>query len=76
MKTFYSKIRTAVRRWLLRSLQPCRQMVPLMSQSMDRRLGLWEYVQLKLHLWVCTWCAHYLKQIKFFRQLLHEKSHI
>ena len=51
-------------------------MVALMSESMDRPLGPWEYVQLKLHLYVCAWCVHYLKQITFFRQLLREKSQV
>ena len=38
-------------------------MVPLMSESMDRRLGIFEYLGLRLHLLVCAWCARYLKQI-------------
>jgi hypothetical protein len=70
----YVKIRTAVRRWLLRSLQPCRNIVPLMSESMDRRLSLREWLQLRLHLAVCVWCARYLKQIKFLRTLLRDSE--
>ena len=38
-----------------------------MSESMDRRLGVFEYLELKLHSLVCTWCARYLKQIKLLR---------
>jgi len=49
-------------------------MVPLMSESMERPLGPWEQLQLKLHLWLCAWCASYLQQIKFLRQLLREKG--
>ncbi|HKY43958.1 MAG TPA: hypothetical protein VJM50_12775 [Pyrinomonadaceae bacterium] len=45
-----------------------------MSDSMDRALGLWEWLQLRLHLMVCTWCKRYLKQIKFIRQLLREAN--
>ena len=45
-------------------------MVPLMSESMDHRLTLAEYLKLTLHLLVCAWCARYLKQIKFLRTLL------
>jgi hypothetical protein len=70
----YSKIRKAFRRRLLRSLQPCSQMVPLMSESIDRPLGAWESLQLRLHLYVCTWCARYLEHIKFFRQLLRHED--
>ena len=35
-----------------------------MSESMDRRLGIFEYLGLRLHLLVCAWCARYLKQIE------------
>ena len=35
-----------------------------MSESMERRLGVLEYLELRLHLLVCVWCARYLKQIK------------
>jgi hypothetical protein len=49
-------------------------MVPLMSESMDRRLGINEWLQLRLHLAVCAWCARYLKQIKFLRQLLRDSE--
>ena len=45
-----------------------------MSESMDRSLGLSEWLQLRLHLTVCAWCARYLQQIKFLRQLLREKN--
>lgn len=48
-------------------------MVPLMSESMDRRLSVFEYLELKLHLLVCVWCARYLKQIKLIRRLAQQK---
>lgn len=69
----YQKIRKAFRRWLLRSLKPCSYMVSLMSESMDRPLGIGERLQLQLHLIVCTWCVRYLDQINFMRQLLREE---
>ena len=49
-------------------------MVPLMSQSLERRLGVLEYLELKLHLMVCAWCVRYLKQIKFLRQLVRQRT--
>ena len=62
-----------IRRWLLRTLKPCSYMVGLMSESMDRPLGIGEMLQLKLHLIVCTWCARYLDQINFMRKLLRQE---
>jgi hypothetical protein len=49
-------------------------MVSLMSESMDRTLGVRERLELKLHLLVCTWCVRYLQQIKFLRHLLREDN--
>ena len=68
------RIRRLFRRALLRSLQPCERMVPLMSESMDRSLRLSEWLQLRLHLLVCAWCARYLRQIKFIRELVRENA--
>jgi hypothetical protein len=47
-------------------------MVPLMSESMERSLGLMAWLQLKLHLIVCAWCARYLAQLRLIRQLLRQ----
>jgi hypothetical protein len=49
-------------------------MVLLMSESLERRLGILEHLELKLHLMVCAWCARYLKQIKFLRQLVRQRT--
>jgi hypothetical protein len=70
----YIKSKRAIRRRLLRALQPCREIVPLMSESLERRLGVLEILQMKLHLMVCAWCAQYLKQIKFLRQLVRQRT--
>jgi len=59
--------------WLLGILRPCRQMVPLMSESLERQLSIREWTGLRLHLLVCAWCSRYLKQIKFLRWMLRPR---
>ena len=49
-------------------------MVPVMSESLERRLGLVERTNLRLHLLVCAWCARYLKQIKLLRQAVSQRE--
>jgi hypothetical protein len=66
----YTITRKAARRWLLRTLQPCEVVVPVMSESLERQLDLVERTKLHLHLLVCEWCARYLKQIKLLRELM------
>ena len=49
-------------------------MIPVMSESLERRLGLVERTKLRLHLLVCAWCARYLKQIKLLRQAVSQRD--
>lgn len=58
----------------MRTLQPCQVMVPVMSESLERQLGVVERTKLRLHLLVCTWCALYLKQIKLLRQAVSQRE--
>ena len=49
-------------------------MVPVMSESLERQLGLLERTRLRLHLLVCAWCERYLKQIKLLRQVVSQSE--
>lgn len=44
-----------------------------MSESLERRLSMREWLGLRLHLLVCAWCARYLTQIKFLRWALRAR---
>ena len=70
----YKKAAHALRWFLLHRLPTCREMVALMSQSMERPLSLRERVLLKLHLWVCAWCAWYLEQLRLLRASLRARA--
>ncbi len=48
----------------------CRQATQLMSQRMDRRLGLAERMGLKLHLMMCGGCRNFGRQMNFLRESL------
>jgi hypothetical protein len=45
-------------------------MTQVISESVDRRLTVFEYLELKLHLLVCSWCARYLKHLNLLRSAL------
>jgi hypothetical protein len=48
----------------------CKKTAQLVSQGMDRRLGLWERVALRLHLAICDGCSNFKKQTAFLRQAM------
>ena len=72
--SLYRKATHALRYWLLRRLPTCRQLVPVMSQSLERPLSLRERVAMKIHLWVCIWCVRYLEQLNFMREALRARG--
>lgn len=70
----YDKAVHAVRYFLLRRLPTCKQMAPVMSESLERPLALRERVTLKLHLWVCVWCVWYLENLRTMRSALRARA--
>ena len=70
----YSNTRKAIRLWLLRTLKPCAEMVPLMSESLERRLNGRARFALRLHLLVCAWCSRYLQQLKLIGAMLRSRT--
>jgi hypothetical protein len=70
----YNHLRHAVRYFLLRRLPTCRDVTPLMSQSMERPLTIRERVVLTLHLWICVWCVWYLEHLHKIRGVVTEES--
>ena len=48
----------------------CREATRLVSEGLDRRLGLAERLALRLHLLICDGCSNFSKQLAFLRRSL------
>ncbi|MGH9902921.1 MAG: zf-HC2 domain-containing protein [Pyrinomonadaceae bacterium] len=70
----YDRATHAARYWLLRNLPTCRQLAPVMSESLERPLSFRERVTMRLHLWVCIWCVRYLEQLHVMRETLRARE--
>jgi predicted anti-sigma-YlaC factor YlaD len=46
----------------------CKKAAALMSQGMDRELGLSQRMSLRFHLMMCGGCRNFNRQIAFLRQ--------
>ena len=51
-------------------LLSCKEATRLVSQGLDRRLGVAERLALRLHLLVCDGCTNFSKQVAFLRRAL------
>jgi hypothetical protein len=61
------KIKMEATFWLARRLPPCTELLPIMSQSLEREWTLRERVVMRLHFLYCEYCLRYLKQLRFMR---------
>ncbi len=48
----------------------CKQVTRLVSQGLDRDLGLAERVRLRVHLAICDGCTNFGKQVAFMREAM------
>jgi hypothetical protein len=48
----------------------CKQAAQLASQRLDRKLGPWERLTLRLHLAICNGCANFSRQAAFVRKAM------
>ncbi|HKS29806.1 MAG TPA: hypothetical protein VJS44_18430 [Pyrinomonadaceae bacterium] len=54
--------------WLARRLPPCTELLPIISQALEREWTLRERVVMRLHFLYCDFCERYLKQLRFMRE--------
>lgn len=59
------KILRPFRRLILRTFPSCKEIVHVVSASLDRPLTLREKILMKLHLFACKPCVRYLNQSEF-----------
>jgi hypothetical protein len=70
----YDKVRHEIRWFLLHRLPTCERILPVLSQSLERRLGVRERIVVYFHLLVCVWCKWYLDQLRLLSAAAHERG--
>ena len=71
---FLSRVKLEATFWLGRRLPTCEEVLPVLSQSLERKLTLRERVTLRLHFLICVYCIRYLKQLRLMRASIRARS--
>lgn len=61
------KLRRMLNLAILRYLPPCKEIVKIVSASLDRKLTLREKFIMKVHLFACKPCVRYFEQSQFLK---------
>ncbi len=57
-----------------RNLPKCKEIVKIITASMDEKLSWREWIKMKIHLLSCDPCVNFLKQLKFIRTVLRHSD--
>ena len=71
-QSLLESIKLTILHWLARRLPDCKTITPKLGESLDRKLDLWTWFIMKLHMFTCGPCRRYLNQIKFIKKAVHK----
>ena len=52
-------------------MRSCREITALMSQGLDKKLGLSERLAIGVHVMICSGCRNFQSQSQFIRKAAH-----
>lgn len=67
-------LRRMISRAILRGFPPCKEIVKIISASLDRPLTLKEKLLMKIHLFACKPCVRYLDQSAFLSKAVSKMN--
>ena len=56
--------------FLARNTPSCKEVIQLISDSMERPLPFHKRMTVRFHFLICKWCARYRRQLRFIRNIL------
>lgn len=74
MTSFSKDPMRAFKLWLGRITEECKDISPLFSYALDRKLTLVEKFRIRLHLFTCSACTNYVSNLKFMRDVFHAQD--
>lgn len=60
--------------FIWRKLPACKEMVKIITASMDEKLSWREWILLKIHLLSCDPCVNFIKQLRFISSALRRSE--
>ncbi len=66
--------KTKINVWIWRNLPHCKEIVKIITASLDGKISLRKKIIMKIHLFSCPPCRNFLEQLKFLGKALRESG--
>lgn len=60
-----------LKKWISNKAEQCKNVAPLYSYALDRKLTLLERFRIRFHLLTCSACNSYVTNLKFMHDIFH-----
>lgn len=63
------ELKNKIKMWISKKAEQCKDIAPLYSFALDRKLSLLERFRVKFHLLTCSACENYVTNLQFMHQV-------
>jgi len=67
-------LKLKIKRWIANRAEQCKNVAPLYSYALDRKLTLLERLRIRFHLLTCNACTSYVTNLNFMHDVFHAQN--
>jgi hypothetical protein len=67
-------LKLKIKKWIANQAEQCKNVAPLYSYALDRKLTLLERLRIRIHLLTCNACTSYVKNLNFMHDVFHAQN--
>ncbi len=67
-------LKLKIKKWIANRAEQCKNVAPLYSYALDRKLTLLERIRIRFHLLTCNACTSYVTNLNFMHDVFHAQN--
>lgn len=67
-------LKLKIKKWIANKAEQCKNVAPLYSYALDRKLTIIERLRMKFHLLTCNACTSYVSNLDFMHNVFHVQN--
>jgi hypothetical protein len=71
-----SSLKFKIKKWISNKAEECKNVAPLYSYALDRKLTLFERFRIRFHLLTCNACTSYVTNLNFMHDVFEKQNEL